>query len=276
MHKTLILAALASTAIARCVPFDWKKTDDGTGLAVDDKGNPIWINPNGGGEQSVEGNTISRLNAEARDNRVRAEKAENDLKAFEGLDPKKAREAIDIADKIDKKQLIDAGKVDEVRAEITKGYEGKLTEAEKRANEATAALRSERLSGRFASSKFVKDAVAVPVDMVQATFGARFEFDENNNIVAKRSDGNPVYSKKSMGNIADFDEALEILIDEYPNKNMILKGNNQSGTGNNGGGGNGNGGKRVYTRAQFDALAPGEKANVAKMQTEGKADIVDA
>lgn len=274
MHKMMILAALASTAIARCVPFDWKKDANGA-LETDDKGNPIWVLPGGGGEQSVEGNTISRLNAEARDHRKRAEDAEKSLKDFEGIDAKKAREALEIADKIDKKQLIDAGKVDEVRSEITKGYEGKLTEAEKRAIDAETKLKSERLSNRFAGSKFIKDAVAAPVDMVQATFGGRFDWD-GDNIVAKRPDGNPVYSKKSMGQVADFDEALEILIDEYPHKNMILKGNNQSGTGNGGGGGNGGGQKRTYTRTQFDALPPGEKASVAKMQSEGKADIVDA
>lgn len=43
--------------------------------------------------------------------------------------------------------------------------------------------------------------------------------------------GNPIYSRKNPGELADFDEALEIIISQYPHKDSILRGSGASGAG---------------------------------------------
>lgn len=209
--------------------------------------------------------TISARNAEAKANRERAEAAEKALKQFEGIEnPADALKAIETMKSLDQKKLIDAGEVDRVKAEISKAYDEKLTAAEKRALAAETNLNKEMIGGSFARSKFIADKIAVPSDLIQSQFGSLFTL-EDGKIVAKRPDGNPVYSKANPGNPANFDEALEILIDEYPHKDHILKG-----TGNSGGGSknsNGGVGMKTMTTEQFNTLDA--KAKAAKMAEPG-------
>lgn len=267
---------LATTAIARLAYFDpgkseWKK-DPATGaLALDANGNPIWLSAEGA-EQIIQGETITRLNGEARNNRLRAETAEAKVKEFEGLDPAKAREALDTVGKLKQGDLISAGKVDEVRAELTKGFEGKINEATEKATKSEQRLNSVLLGSAFVGSKFIGEKLIIPPDIAQATFANRFKI-EGDKVIGVKPDGSPIYSIKNMGEVADFDEALSIVVEGYANKNAILKGANNQGSGNGGGGGNGPGGKRTLARSQFDALAPAEKAAFAKDMSAGKAEI---
>jgi hypothetical protein len=66
--------------------------------------------------------------------------------------------------------------------------------------------------------------------------------------------------------VAKFDEALEILIDQYPYRDSILKSTGASGGGAQGGSGGGSGGKTM-SRAAFDALPPAKQAEVARSGT---------
>src|SRR4051812_30105467 len=67
----------------------WKLAADGKTVEMKD-GNPIWIDANSG-ETTLSGDTIARLNGEARDLRVRAETAESNMKAFAGMNPEEAK-----------------------------------------------------------------------------------------------------------------------------------------------------------------------------------------
>src|SRR5262249_16838638 len=61
---------------------------------------------------------------------------------------------------------------------------------------------------------------------------------EDGRVVGYHPDGSKIYSRAKMGTeLADFDEALETLIDAHPDKAHILKGDGQSGGGADGGGG---------------------------------------
>lgn len=238
-----------------------KLDDDGHVVVTD--GKPVYVSDDGKETAfDVVGTvaTISRLNGEAKSHREGKESAEKALKAFEGIEnPADALKAIETMKNLDAKKLIDAGEVDRVKAEISKAYDEKLTAAEKRALAAETNLNKEMIGGSFARSKFITDKIAVPSDLIQAQFGGQFSL-EDGKIVAKRPDGNPVYSKANPGNPASFDEALEILIDEYPHKDHILKGTGNSGGGsknNNGGGA----GSKTISRSQFEALDAGSKAS---------------
>lgn len=207
--------------------------------------------------------TITRLNAEAKGHRERAEAAEKGLKAFEGIDDAEAaRKALQTVANIDAKKLIDAGEVERVKAEIGKSYEAKLTEATTKAQTLEQQLYGEKIGGSFSRSKLIADKLAIPADMVQARFGQAFKI-EDGKTVAYDQHGNKIYSRARPGELADFDEALESLIEQYPYKDNILKSSGASGGGAQGGGSGGNGNKTM-TRAQFDAASPADRMAHAK------------
>lgn len=275
MNKIAMLLATVAPLAIHAV-FDsgkagWKM--DGDKLALDEAGNPIYIQTDGT-ERSVGGDTISKLNGEARQHRERAEKAEQTLKAFEGItDAEAARKALDTVKKLDAKQLIDAGEVDKVRDEVAKGYQQQLTEAQKNAEALQDRVNNMTKQTAFATSKFIQERVAVPPEMFQATFERNFKV-EDGKLVPYGPDGNKIYSKKRMGEVADVDEAFEIMLETYPHKDSVLKAPNVGGSGNNGSGGN-RGGGRFMSRADFDKLAPAQSAEAAALAGKGELTITD-
>lgn len=234
---------------------------DGKTYAEVQDGKPVFLSDDGK-EQAIDVPqtvaTISRLNGEAKGHRERAEAAEKALKAFEGIeDAEAARKALDKLKSIDDKQLIDAGKVEEVKqaaiAAVKKEYEPYVEKAKTLEQQ----LHNEIVGGSFARSKFITEKVAVPADLIQAQFGRHFAV-EDGKLTAKDANGNPIYSRSNPGEIAGFDEALEALIDQYQYKDHILKGRGQQGSGARPGADGGTGGKTI-SRAEFDKLDPGAR-----------------
>lgn len=215
---------------------------DGKTYALVQDGNPIYVHDDGKEAPFDAAGTVATIrarNAEAKASRERAEAAEGKLKAFDGIDDAEAaRKALDTLAKLDQKRLIDAGQVDAVKAEINKAWEAKFSDAEKRAKLLEQQLHSEIVGGSFARSKYIADKLAIPADMVQAAFGSRFAV-EDGKLKATAADGSPIFSRKNPGAPAEFDEALEILVDAYPHKDTILKGSGASGSGAVQGGGQG-------------------------------------
>lgn len=187
--------------------------------------------------------TITRLNAEAKGHRERAEAAEKTVKAFEGItDPAAARKALETVANLDAKKLVDAGEVEKVKAEIAKSYQAQLDEVTGKAAAFEKQLYDEKIGGSFARSKFIADKLAIPADLVQARFGQAFKIEEGK-MVAVDANGNKIYSRARPGELADFDESLEFLIESYPQKDHILKGSGANGGGAPAGGGGTNGAK---------------------------------
>lgn len=181
--------------------------------------------------------TITRLNAEAKSHRERAEAAEKTAKAFEGIeDAAAARKALELVANLDAKKLVDAGEIEKVKAEIGKAFETKLGEATTRADQLEQQLYAEKIGGSFARSKVIADKLAIPADMVQARFGQQFKI-EDGKVVAYDGSGNKLYSRARPGELADFDEALETLVEQYPHKDHILKASGANGGGAPNGGG---------------------------------------
>ncbi len=278
MKKIMLLNAsvIAMTGIAKPLAFDpgksgWKVDEDGK-LVVDDKGNPIYIGSDGK-EQSVQGDTISRLNGEAKTHREAKEKAEADLAKYKDIDPVKAKEALETIAKLDAKQLIDAGEVDKVREEISKGFTAQIAEKDKAIEGLTGDLNGLKLQTAFGSSTFVQERIGVPAEMFQATFAKNFKV-EDGKVVPYDQSGNKVYSKKNMGEVADIDEALEIMVEAYPYKDSILKADGGSGSGSQGGGGGRGTGRRIM-RSEFEKMSPAQQAEAAQSQAKGEVTIVD-
>lgn len=238
-------------------------------LKLDDKGNvvvqdgkPVFVHDDGK-EVAFDAvstvATISRLNAEAKQHRERAEAAEKSLKSFDGIaDPDAARKALDTVSNLDHKKLIDAGEVEKVKGEITKAFQAQLDEANGKSKTLEQALYGEKVGGAFARSKMIAEKLAIPADMVQARFGQAFKI-EGDKTVAYDASGNKIFSRARPGELADFDEALETLIEQYPYKDHILKSSGASGGGSQGSGA-GNGGSKIITQAQFQTMTPAARA----------------
>ena len=208
---------------------------------VNEQGQPLYIHDDGkevahDAPQTVA--TISRLNGEARTNRERYEAAETSLKAFEGIeDPTAAKKALETLKNFDDKKLVDAGEIEKVKAEAIKAVEDKYAPIVQERDAFQSQLHNELIGGGFARSKFIQDNIAVPADMIRATFGKNFQI-EGGKVVAVGADGQKIYSRARPGEVADFDEALEVLVGGYQHKDSILKGNQSGGGGFQGNGGN--------------------------------------
>lgn len=233
--------------------------------AVDDNGNPIYVHADGKeiGFDAVQATTkITSLNGEAKAHREAKELAETNLAKFSGIgDPAKALEAIEMMTKIDQKKLIDAGAVDQVKAEITKAFQTQLDEAGTQNKTLQDQLYKEMIGGRFTGSKFITDKLAIPSDFVQARFGESFKI-EDGTVVAYDPSGNKIYSRAKAGELAEFDEALEFLVEQYPQKDHILKA-----TGNSGGDSRQSqhqAGQKTMKRAAFDSLDVAAKGAALK------------
>lgn len=231
--------------------------------------------------------TITRLNGEAKVNREAKEEAENKLKAFAGIDdPAEAKKAITVVRNLKDGDLIQAGKAEEIKHAAVKAYEEKIKEQERVFGEQIKAVTTERdmlknnldrevIGGSFTRSKYISDKIAIPADLVQSRFGDAFKVDETGKLVAHQKNGDPIYSRAKPGEIASFDEALEILVDQYPNKDHILKGTQSNGDGarqNNGGSMNAQG-QRTMKRSEFSQLSP-ERQQAAAIGKD-KVTIVD-
>lgn len=267
---------LASTAVSLIAAYDsngagWKM--DGDKIATDANGNPIYVGASGQ-EMSVEHGTIARLNGESKSHRERAEAAEASLKRFEGItDPDAARAALETVGKLDQSKLIDAGKVDEVKAEITRNYETRMSDLQKSLDASNQTIVDMRIDGAFASSEFIRDNLNIPIDIAKAAFKDRFK-DQDGKITPINPDGTPMYSRKRAGEIADFDEAMLLIVDSHAQRDMLLKAPNASGTGSQGGGGS-RGGSNIIKRSDFDAMQPHEKAEYARKAGAGEVVIRD-
>ena len=266
------------------MPF---KTDANGNIVLDpEKKLPIFVNAEGheapfDADATVA--TIGRLNGEAKAHRIAKETAEAALKPFKDAgieDAAAASEALKLAKNIKDGDLVTAGKVQEIKDAATRSAQEAVAAATRAAQEKERALTEQNaklttdlnnhiIGGAFGGSKFISEKLAIPADIAQKVFGDRFKVD-NGKLVALDQAGNPIFSATDHGNHAGFDEAIQIMVGQYPNKDMILKGSGASGGGATGGKAGASGNKEI-PRAQFDALPPQERMAAMK----GGATIVD-
>jgi hypothetical protein len=208
--------------------------------------------------------TIERITTESKGYKTRAQEAEGKLKAFDGInDPKAAKDALAKVANWGDKELVEAGKVEEIKAAAIAAVEEKYKPIVEKVGTLESALHGEKIGGAFARSKFIAEKLAVPADIVQARFGANYKLEEGN-VVAYDASGNKLYSKASPGNPASFDEALELLVDAYPYKDSILKGTGGSGSGKEPGRGGAANGAKTILRSEWDGMTHVDRAAKAK------------
>ena len=250
---------------------------DAEGRAVLTDGKPVYVHDDGKEvpfDAPTTVATITRLNGEAKAHREAKESAEEKLKAFAGIDdPAAALRALETIKNVDEGKLLTAGKVEEIKTAAKRAAEEQVAAANKTNAESLKAAEGERdkirslydgekLSGAFKGSKLIADKFVIPADLAQARFGNHFK-NEDGKLVAYDPSGNKVFSRARPGEIADFDEALETLVDQYPYRDKILKGTGSSGSGAQAGNGGGSGSKSI-SRTEFAGLPAAEQAARAK------------
>lgn len=254
------------------------KLDD-KGSAVLQDGKPVYVLDDGREvphDAAATVATISRLNGEAKSHREAKEAAELALKPFKDAgitDAAAAAEALQTMGNIKSGDLTTAAKVQEIKdaaartaneavATATRAAEEKQRALTEQNAKLTQDLNNHIVGGSFASSKFISEKMAIPADIAQKVFGDRFKVD-GGKLVPLDLNGSPMFSATNHGNHADFEEALQVMVGQYANKDMILKGTGASGGGASGNGGNA-GGKKQLTRDQFQALSPQDRATAMK------------
>ena len=258
--------------------------------AVIQDGKPVYVEENGN-EVPVDvpavRATVTRLSNEAKTNREAKEALDAKLKGFEGIeDAAAARKALETIKNIDQGQLIAAGKVEEIKtaaqraadekvAANTKQFQDQLVATQAERDKFKNDLFSEKIGGAFARSKFINEKVAVPPDMLQALFGKQFTV-EDGKIIARDAAGNIINSSTKFTEPADFDEAVETIVKQYPNRDRILKGANSSGSGARQSVNYGNGGAKTMTRDEFNRLPPMQQAALMSPANKERPQIVDA
>jgi hypothetical protein len=221
-----------------------KLTPEGHAIVQD--GKPVYVHDDGK-EVAFDAPgtvaTISRLNAEAKGHRERAEAAEAALKPFSGIeDAAKARKALELVANLDAKKLVDAGERDKAIEQAIKAVEDRYAPVVKQKETLESQLHDYMVGGAFARSKFIAEKFATEgpagVEIAQALFGRQLKV-EDGRVVAYDAKGAKVYSRARPGELADPDEAIEQLVEAHPHKMHLLKGSGASGSGaTNGAGGN--------------------------------------
>lgn len=244
------------------------KLDD-QGHVVVQEGKPVYLHDDGKEapfDAAGTAATISRLNGEAKGHREAKEAAEARLKVFEGIeDADEARKALETVKNLDEGKLVAAGKVEEIKAAAARAAEERVAaqskthaiELEKLRGDHEKLLsqyHGEKIGGAFAGSTFVKEKTLLPGPAAQKVFGDHFKVEEGK-LVAYDGAGNQVFSRSRPGELANFEEAIEVLVGAYPYRDDILRGNGNGGGGTRGGPAGG---------ADLSGLSPVDRMNAVR------------
>ena len=272
----------------------YKLLEDNSGLAMDANSNPIVIDDEKNKEFGLDAislyTKIPGLQAEAKKYReerdsfkVKAE-ALGDvdpheliarLNEFGELDPKAAKEALaTVANlgQLDKEKNIE---IEKVKAGVAESYNSKIRELDAQhakrlqalegdVSSKDAAIRHLLIRGAFDRSEFIKDQTVLPSEIAYNTFGKHFKIDAEQGelkVFALGHDGEKIFSMAKPGEYASPEEAIELLINQYPQKDSILRANN----GGSGAGGNTNvGSSERAKQAALKAMNPTERLNALR------------
>lgn len=237
--------------------------------------------------------SIPKLRAEAAERRKEAEELRKKVDVFGEIDPAKAIEALKIVQNLKDGDLVKANEVEVLKKSIENSYveekksilevhATQLSAKETEINTLNSTVRKLLISNQFKSSAFFSGATpkcTIPAEIAESYFGQNFKVENVGgvpNCVAYIM--NPItgveekiYSRSNPGVLADFDEAMAIILDKYPGKEAILSAG-KTGVGGGGGtfvpGTSGNGTVIKVTRDQVKnpAFYRQMKENEAKGQ----------
>ena len=212
---------------------------DESGNAILLEGKPMYVMEDGKDipfDAPAAMSKIAALNAEAKEHRLKKNELAEQLKKFEGIeDPAIALDAMEKMKSLDLTKMLDVDKVEALKRQMADTFEVNkksiLDSFDKEKRELKTALEAKdkdiyklMVSSQFAKSPFFSGEnpkTLLPADMATEYFGKHFKVEDNR--IVGYLDGEKILSKTKYGELADFDEALETIIDKYPMKDRILK-----------------------------------------------------
>lgn len=177
----------------------------------------------------------------------------------------KALESISKVESFNEKDFVGTEKIEEIKTSINATWEERLNDTKGNYEEKIAKLTEEKgnslglikklmINDQFSSSKFVDERCSAPPQILMNCFASNFDVDledlNQSHVVAKYDNGEVIYSKKRVGELPDFDEALSLLIDKSKDRDFFLKASGNSGSGSqSGSNGKGSDFKTEYSEA---------------------------
>jgi len=232
------------------------KTNEEGHVVLDD-GKPVFVKEDGT-ETAVDFEnlvqTVNSTNSEskARKEKIRdLEKAYGKFKDFEDTPIEDINKALEIMRNLDQKELVKAGERDEAIRQAVENTESKykpmITGYEQKLNELTSDLEQKKslierqvLAQTLSNSPYLDKVSNTSPDVRQTIFANNFRIEEINGqlkAVAYKADGEKLYSPSNPAQLCDTEEALQILWNAYPHKDLYSKmGNSGSGSTGNAGG----------------------------------------
>lgn len=244
------------------MPGEWKiKTNSETNIPVMDGNKIVCIDPDGKELPLDPVAMYLKIGELGKNNQKDREKytiLRDKYALFEGIEDivkwkEDADKAINTVANFNDKDWMKAEKVEQLKREMSDAYENKLKQAQASFGDKENAfnstidkkngqIRTLLVSNKFANSVFFsgeKKKTNLLPDVAEAYFGKYFRVEENDKtgdikVVAYHLNGDQILSKMNPGEIADFDEAIGIIIDNHPQRDHFLRAS-QGGSGGQGG-----------------------------------------
>jgi len=205
-------------------------------------------------EKKIESDKFSDYLSKAEDAFGKIEAlSSGDLKTTQEIDKIKKKLADDLTGQFSKKE---------------KEYQEKLQGYEQKTNELSTNIFQLLVSDKFNSSKFISEKLNRSPREAKKLFGDHFKVEKTETGETKvfgYLDGEKINSLEKPGNYADFEEALQIIIENDPDKDSLLKGSGKSGTG-----GGGSTGTNTMMDQYKEALKKGDMATAIALKRQMK------
>ena len=268
----------------------YKSLEDGSGIKMDENGDPLVVDDEKDekefGVRALDlYNKIPALQAEAKAYREERDKHKTKAEAFGELDPEEAvaklkalgdldieeaRAALDTVANLGDADREISAEIDKAKKATADGYKTKMRDIDEAWSRKAqvlketvsvkdASIRRLLIKGAFDSSVFIKDQTVLPSEIAYNTFGKYFQIDEDTlKVSAIGYDGEKVFSVANPGEFASPEEAIELLIERYPQRDSIMR------TTSGGSGAGGNTSSNSAKKQQLKALvgmAPAARLN---------------
>lgn len=170
--------------------------------------------------------SLKQVNQESLGRRKEIERLSEQVKAFEGLDPQQARDALAKVQALSDKKLLDASEVEKLKSQIEAGYKAKLDDAGKTLAEREKLVHELTIGAAFANSSFLREQTVLPADVAREYFGKHFTVELVNGkpaVIAKDGNGNPIMDSANPAQYAAPEKALQTLVHSSPLRDQLLR-----------------------------------------------------
>ena len=230
------------------------KVDTTTGNAILKDGHPLYVYDDGTEMPFDAAATLEGLNKKIKAEEEKAtrffterEELKKQVEPWKPFKIDEVKKAIETVKNLSAQEILDQRGVEELKRQmrmgfdeeksaLAKSYEPKIKEFEQTIADREAIIYDLAVTNKFATSPYFsgeKPKTVFAPEHATRIYGNRFKVDINGKdykiIALDEVGGKPLMSKKNHGEMADFDEAVGILVDQDAKKNRILKGTDGGG-----------------------------------------------